>query len=402
MPKLKEQRAGLMESLRELVESAKAADRVMTAEEQADFDAKTAEIEQIDATIARQEKGDAMFAEVAETGKPQLKVDQSVKAGSLGEHFVKSMRDAGRTLKSQGGFAAPQFKAATDTTVVGDGYKPLLTDVDSEFVTPYRRQLVVADLLGSGTVSGNAITYPVFAALEGEPAFINEGAFKPQVHLGAPTWQTDALSEVAAHIKITDDMAEDLPYVVSEINTTLQYALAFVEETALLSGNGTTPNLRGLLNRSGIQTLPKGKDTDPDRIFQAICDVQEQSGLSADGIVINPADYSAIRLLKDGNNQYMGGGFFTGQYGNGEINPKPPLWGLRTLVTSSIEKGTVLVGAFATGAKVFRKGGLRVESTNSHDKDFTSDLITIRARERLGLQVKFPAAFCKVTLGQSA
>lgn len=76
---------------------------------------------------------------------------------------------------------------------------------------------------------------------------------------------------------------------------------------------------------------------------------------------------------------------------------EPPIWGRRTVVTAGVPQGTAVVAAWQT-AKVFRKGGLRVESTNSHEDDFTNDKITIRLRERLGLQVKYPAAFVRVNL----
>ena len=73
------------------------------------------------------------------------------------------------------------------------------------------------------------------------------------------------------------------------------------------------------------------------------------------------------------------------------------MWGLRTIVTLAAPQGEPLVGAFAS-AKVFNKGGVRVESTNSHQDDFTNDKITVRVRRRLGLQVKYPSAFVKVNI----
>lgn len=404
---LKAQRAALLKAAQDIVSAAAKAGRDLTADEIADIEAKTAEIRELDVKIADAAKAADLIAALGALpdDEDETPISGGKSAKSLGDHFVKAMADSGRSLRDAGTFRAAEFKAATDTQVVGantGAFGPLITDVDRSFVLPYRRRLVVADLLGEGTVSGTAITYPVFGALEGESAFIAEGSQKPQIHVADPTWVTDALGEVAGWFKLTDNMLEDLPYVVSEINSTLLYDLMLKEEMALLSGNGTAPNLRGILNRSGIQTLPKAADSDPDRIFQAISDVQEVTGFSADGIVINPADYAAIRLSKDANGQYFGGGFFTGQYGNGALMEQPPLWGLRTVVTSSITAGTVLVGAFATAAKVFRKGGVQVESTNSHQDDFTNDKVTIRAKARLGLQVKYPAAFVKVTLGKSA
>lgn len=406
----KEKLAALLKGMQAIVDGAKALGRDLTDEEIDALEKKNGEVTDLKATIVRQEKGAALIASIGaqepetEPTAEKKKADDAKGARSLGEHFVKSMRTAGANLKATK-FEASEFKAATDTQSTGDrdmsgAFGPLVTDVDRSFVLPKRERLVIADLLGSGTVSGNAITYPIFGALEGGTAVVAEGGQKPQLHVTDPTWRTDALGEVAGWFKITDDMAEDLDYVVSEINSTAVYDLQFREEVQLLNGSGTAPNLRGILNRSGVQTHAQDDDTVADALFKGIGKVQTATGFAADGIVINPTDYEALRLNKDGNGQYFAGGYFAGQYGNGGMLVQPPLWGLRTVVTSAIAAGTVLIGAYATAAKVFRKGGLKVESTNSHADDFTNDKITIRVKERLGLQVKYPAAFVKVTLGE--
>ena len=130
--------------------------------------------------------------------------------------------------------------------------------------------------------------------------------------------------------------------------------------------------------------------------------VETGSGFFADGIVINPTDYMTFRLSKDANGQYYAGGPFTGPYGVGGIMERPPLWGVRTVVTPAIAAGTVLVGAFQPSSEVLRKGGVRVESTNSNEADFISNRVTIRAEERLLLAVRYPSALVKVTLGAAA
>ena len=60
--------------------------------------------------------------------------------------------------------------------------------------------------------------------------------------------------------------------------------------------------------------------------------------------------------------------------------------------------GTALVGAFSMATTLYRKGGVRVEATNSNATDFTSNLVTIRAEERIALAVRQPLGFCKLTL----
>jgi HK97 family phage major capsid protein len=70
---------------------------------------------------------------------------------------------------------------------------------------------------------------------------------------------------------------------------------------------------------------------------------------------------------------------------------------MRVVVTSNITVGSALVGAFSTGAAVHRKGGLRVEATNSHGSYFAQNLTAIRGEERLALCVYRPSAFTVIT-----
>ena len=321
---------------------------------------------------------------------------------SLGEHFLKHAGDMLRDSKgSRISISAPEYKAATDSHVL-TGWTagtPFLTDYDRTVVQTFRPQTTIADLLGKGSISGNAISYLVEGAREGAFTTVAEGGAKPQMHYVNPTAVVDALKKIAGFIKLTDEFLEDAPFLKSEIDGRLLYDLAWFEEQQLLNGNGTGQNVLGLLNRSGIQTEAGTSLADnPDSIFRAITKVSTASGLRADGVVINPTDYQALRLAKDGNDQYYGGGFFAGQYGQGGIPDNPPLWGLRTVVTPAIAAGTVLVGAFSQAATLYRKGGVRVEATNSHDTDFTNNLVTIRAEERVALAVRRPLGLVKVTL----
>jgi HK97 family phage major capsid protein/HK97 family phage prohead protease len=410
---LREKRAAALAKAQEYQKRIKGGES-LTDEEVSEVKSLLAEVEALDTQISKSDEAAGILAKLGALSTPEQSTGNdggaAPKGRSLGESFVNGLKASGMSVKeaAKRGFSV---KASTDTQSTGTPrdltgpYGPLITDVDQQFVLPYRRPLLVADLLGSGSISGNAITYPVFGALEGSTAFVAEGGAKPQIHVANPTWQTDALTEIAGFFKVTDDMAEDLPYVISEINSTALYDLQLREELSILSGAGTSNTLTGLLNRSGVQTVANASGesvSDPDLIFKAMSNVQTVTGFAADGIVINPTDYMAIRLSKDSNGQYFGGGFFSGQYGQGGITEQPPLWGLKTVVTSSITAGTVLVGAFKAAGKVFRKGGVVVESTNSHDDDFTNDLITFRLRERVGLQVKYPAALVKVTLGAGA
>jgi HK97 family phage major capsid protein len=413
---LKQQRAAAIKAAQDIIAKAKAEERELVETEVAELEAKQAEIEDLTKRIDAAEKSADLVARIGSlgTGDPEPKDGDPAVAKSLGEHFAKSVSaDDLSRLKSVSGhtlsikeWTPPAVKGATDTNVTPGSLAPWGTLYDRTIVRGFRRP-VVSDLFGVGNIGGmNSVTYLVEGAVEGAFATVAEGGAKPQVHMADPTTKTDALKKIAGFLKFTDENAEDFPFWVSEINQRGLYLLALAEENQLLNGAGTGSTVEGLLVRSGIQTEAaatgvSGADN-ADAIFRAMTKVQTATGLAADGIIINPADYQNLRLRKDGNGQYFGGGFFSGEYGNGGIVQQPPLWGLRTVVSSAVSAGTVVVGAFEASTTVYRKGGVRVESTNSHDDDFTNNLITTRIEERVALAVRIPAATVKVTLNYAA
>jgi len=401
---LREKRAAAIKAAEAIVNAAKSENRDLTGDEQSQVEAKMAEVEELDKQI----KGRDLADSVLKLGSAeQVKADEEEKpkqAKSLGEHYAKSVStEEFARLKARSGYSVstPEFKAAEDPQVTGDAvYAPLLTEVDRTIVRTFRPGPVVADLLGSGTISGNAVSYFIEGAVEGAFETVGEAGQKPQMHFVDPTATTDSLKKIAAWWDTSDEMVEDLAFMVSEINNRGLYLLSMFEEAQLLSGDGTGSNVLGLLQRSGIQTevAAAGGADNADALFRSMTKVQTATGLTADGVVINPVDYQKLRLARDANEQYFGGGYFAGQYGNGGVPIQPPLWGLSTVVTSAVAAGTAVVGSFKQAATVYRKGGVRVESTNSDLGKFTSNIITTRVEERVALAVRVPAAVVKVTL----
>ncbi len=402
---LKAQREAALKAARDIADLAKSEGRDFTDDERSQIDGHLAKADELEQKIKSAAEDEALVKRLNSYGVDEGDDDRDAPAAkSLGEHFVKSVgAEALTRVKTVSGatVAAPEWlgsKAAGDTHTIGSTFAPWLTDYDRTVVREYRRP-VVSDLLGSGSISGNAVTYLVEGAVEGGFSTVAEGGAKPQFHIADPTTRTDALKKIAGFLKFTDEMIEDLDFWVSEINQRGIYLLSLAEENQLLNGSGAGNNVLGLLNRDGVQTEAAASEADrADALFRAMTSVQTATGLSADGVVINPADYQALRLSKDSNGQYFGGGFFAGQYGNGGITEQPPLWGLRTVVSAAVSAGTAVVGAFGAAATVYRKGGVRVESTNSNVDDFTNNLITTRIEERVALAVRVPAAFVQVDL----
>lgn len=405
---LREQRDAALKAARDMAEKYGDA---MTSEQLAEVKSATDKVEEIDRRIEAENEKSAVVDRLKSMSfdSKEKGAVSSEEAKTLGDHFVKSAADR---LKSQSSgvrmeYTTPEFtKAASDPAVspanLSEGWG---TDYSRAIVNQRREKLVAADLMGTATVTLPTIKYLVEKAnriIEGAPSTVAEGAAKPYVKFADFDVVTESLSKIAALTKLADEMVEDYGFVADWINNQLIYELSVVEEDQLLNGDGAGSNLKGLLNRDGVQTHTAKAGAWFDGLFEAQAKIPLATNLTADGLMINPADYQALRLAKDGNGQYLAGGPFTGQYGNGGIMIDPPVWGLRTVVTQAAPKGTAIVGAFRQGATVLRKGGLRVDSTNTNDKDFEHNLVTLRAEERLGLMVPLPAAFVKVTLAPDA
>lgn len=411
----KQERDNLIKASLQMIEAAEKRGDGFTDDERDTLKSNEARLAEIKSEIERADEDSALLAQFkgfAPEGGSGTDSGSGAKAYSLGDHFVKSVGDDYLARIGQKGatISAPEFAkdlSATDTIAVGDSESwpdgvPILTDYDRTIIKPKRERPVVASLLGTGQISGNAISYLVEGPVEGDFATVAEGAAKPQISFGKPTSRIDAVKKIAGWIRLTDEFLEDLPFLKSEIDTRLMYMLQMFEERQLLNGDGTGQNLLGIRKRSGIQTeTGASAEDDVEALFRAMTKISTATDLTASGLMINPMDYQRFRLNKDGNGQYMGGGYFQGQYGNGTVMDQPNLWGLPTVVTPAIEKGKALVGAFSLAATVYRKGGVRVEATNSHSDDFTNNLVTIRAEERIALACRYPAGIVEVTFAAS-
>lgn len=435
---LKEQLAALIKSAQEITVKVKAEGRAPTEDETAKLKEFGVKHDELVAAIAKADESDAVLAKFANMtpAAPDAPKDDKAPAGksakgtnaapevkavsSLGDFFVKSggVEAMQKAADSSSRFQASvpdeytgplHSKAATDTQVTGGTFAGpgqaglLVPGFDTNVEMAPRVQPTIANLLSSGTTTLTALTYFVQGVKDGAPAPTAELGRKPQVHYNW-TSRTDTLKKIAGVTKISDEAIEDLAYLVSEIDGQLLYDLTMAEENQLLNGSGTDPEITGILNRSGIQSITAvAEDAAQDVIFRAMTSVQTASQLAPDGIVIHPLKYQELRLKRDGNGQYFGGGFFQGQYGNGGgLDWQPPLWGLKTVVTPAVSINLVLVGAFRMAGTVYRKGGVRLESTNSNEDDFEFNRITIRAEERIMLQLRRPLAIAKVDLTLAA
>lgn len=200
-----------------------------------------------------------------------------------------------------------------------------------------------------------------------------------------------SIVETIAHlIPITRRAAADGGQVRQMVDNFLLYGLREEEEDQILNGNGTTPNLRGILQTVGINTVGSA-GTDLDAVVDAIAAIRAD-GYEATGLVIHPNDWfsTGFLLAKDSAGNYL--------IANPAASPETlqTLWGLRVVVTPAMTADTALVGAFRMAVVADRMQGT-IYVSDSHNDWFARNILALLAEERLGFGVLDPEAFCTVT-----
>ncbi|WP_220475306.1 phage major capsid protein [Paracoccus onubensis] len=260
---------------------------------------------------------------------------------------------------------------------------------DRDITTMSRQQPTIRDLLSVVEVSGNSVEYVNQTQRPTAAAPVAETALKPEsaMVLELVTVQT----RVIAHwIPASRQILEDAPQLRDLIDTELRDGLREAEELQILAGDGVSPNLHGLIPQATayVDPLALAGPTQIDTIATAIL----QNSLAnepADGVVLHPSDFMAMRLLKDNDGKYI-----LGAPGS-EVAPR--LFGLPVVQTTAMPKGDFLVGRFAAAATIYDRWLPSVTVSTEHADFFTRNMVAILAEERLALAVKKPRA---LTYGQ--
>jgi len=256
-------------------------------------------------------------------------------------------------------------------------------------VHPPDMVLKVADLLDQQTATSGSIEWVIEAAGTTVPAAeVAEGTAKPEATL-AFTVASAALATLAVWIPLTRQSAEDNAQLTGYIQGRLSYAVEKRLDNQVLNGNGTAPNIRGILNTVGIQSQLT-TDGMLIAIRKAITKAQV-SGYNPSGVVLHPVDWEGVELTQDST---TGTFLFTKDPAS---LAAPRVWGLPVVPTVAIAAGTALVGAFKEGATLWRKPGVRILMSDSHVDNFVKNILVLLAETRAQLAVYAPAAFIKLS-----
>lgn len=337
--------------------------------------------------------------QVQESGKASAEALAAVKA--LAEQHEKAMTEIAQKMATATDKADQESKSAGEEFVDSAAYKSFQTgnadkakfelkntiSSDSNSTFPLQRPgliqgnftpVTLRSVIPTIRVTGNAVNHLRENAWTNSAREVTQAQAKPESSLTFTT-KNFVIETVAHWLKITEQLAADAPAVVDYVNRRLRHGLAAKIEAQIVAGDGTSPNLSGLTD-SGNYTaysLAASGDNLHDAANKAKYAMWAATGEAPDTVVVNPADWGAEERTREGSSgMYLFGGL--------------TMAGMQVVLSTSVSAGNILVMNVNQGVVIFERQGATVEIGRT-GSDFTSNLLTIRAEERLALAVLRPS-----------
>lgn len=294
---------------------------------------------------------------------------------------------------NNGKFSLGEIKAVSmglNTSITG-GPGAYFTTVQPGIRVLPNRKVHMRQIMPLGSMTGTTLTYMRETGGTGDLAPWSEYAGatvteKPQ--LDRQFQEVTVTAEyIAGWLRVSRKMLDDMPAFRSYLQMRLMEMYLKVEDAQVLNGNGTSPNLTGLLTVAIANNNDTGANIE--RIVNAISQL-ESSDYTATGVVLHPAAYYNIALNKaSGSGEYDLPGIVVIQ--NGQLY----VAGVPVYKTTAIARSTYLVGDWELGSQLFIREQPTVGFFEEDGNNVTTNRITVRIEGRVAVAIYRAEAFVK-------
>ena len=256
-----------------------------------------------------------------------------------------------------------------------------------------REQLHVRSAFGTIPMTGSIYAYAQETAVDGAPTTVAEGATKPASDNDFEMKEAPA-RKIAHHKRISEELLNDVPALAGFLNTVGVQELMDVEDTQLLTGNGSSSNLTGL-NQNALTDANFSGTIFEDRYsagtatyFDAIIAAHGLIAAgkhNADVIMMNPSDFYFMQGEKDSQGEYL--------YKMLTYEGNIPLFnGIPVVTTTAVTAGTLVMGD-SSAAQIAQREGISVRLYDQDQDNAVKNLVTVVVEERLAFPIYYPTAF---------
>lgn len=297
---------------------------------------------------------------------------------------------------AKGNARSASFELKADMTVAADFTGEV---IPADRVPGYKfdptRPVHVRQLLATGSTQSDVVRYVKESGYSNGAAATAEGTTLGQSDFDMTAADAN-VRKIGTYFRISEEMLADTPQLTSYLSARAPEKLLEVEDTQILSGDGTGANLSGIItDAADFDVSSSGafyQSVESANEFDVIIAALNQLSLlnySADCIMLNPTDFNKILLLKDSTNKYLKEQVYNGL--------QPSFSGVKVIQNTAITAGTFLIGNFAVGTQLWVRQGVNVEFFREDGTNVRDGFVTVRVSERVALTNYLPNAFVNGT-----
>ncbi|MGI1661375.1 phage major capsid protein [Palleronia sp. KMU-117] len=262
----------------------------------------------------------------------------------------------------------------------------ILPERDPEITRDPVREPFMEQIADTRETNSDYVSWVEVVTETGAPASTAELGTMPEKDFAFQEFKKP-IEKITVTNKHSVELLQDGPGLVAEIKNFLAEDINVTTDTQLLSGNGTSPQLQGVLGIAttldataiGSQRIANANKFDVLRIAMTKIAKAGKGKFRPTHVILSPDDIETLDLTKDADGRYIVPAFYTP---GGML-----IRSARIIENTGITAGTFLVGDFRK-LHVRRKGGVEIEITNADGTDFVKDIMTIKYRRRLTSYVR--------------
>lgn len=376
------------ELMQELENLKAALQTAATAEAKAQIEAKMAElkskldeIETLKAQIvvlkdAADKNQEALDGLIAAKNKKDLN-PETKSFNSLLAEGINENADKIKSIK-KGQSVSFEMKAVADMTF-GVNFSTAdnsVTTVRPGIIELPKRKLHIRQLLNGGAMGTSNFAYVKEVAGEEAPETVLEGGAKNQFHLSLQEVESPS-QYVAGYIRISRKMLDDVQGMTTFLQSRLLELLLRTEDTQIISGDGTSPNLSGITDSGNFTAAVTSETAEAMMLIDAISQL-EGYDREANGILLNPTDYWNLAKLTNLN---QSSAVVTSE--NGVLR----IGGVPVFRSTAVTADKYIVGDWVMGANLLTREAPRVEFFYEDGTNVTTNKVTVRVEERVALPI---------------
>ena len=306
--------------------------------------------------------------------------------------LVKSINDGAIENIVKGNSRSASFTVKADMTTGADFTGEV---IPADRVAGYKfdptRPVHIRQLIPQGSTSSDVIRFVKESGYSNGSATAAEGSTLSQSDFDM-TASDSNVRKIGTYFRISEEMLADTPQLTSYISARAPEKLLNVEDNQILSGNGTAPNLSGIITDAADFDVSSGgafyQSVEAANEFDVLVASLNQLALSnyqASYILLHPTDFHKILLLKDSQNNYLKDQVYSGL--------QPNFMGVPVIINNAISAGSFLCGNFNVGTQLWIRDNVNVEFFREDGTNVRDGFVTVKVSERIALTNYLPNAF---------